>query len=253
MYSSSTPYLMINMPENPQFQSLRNEKFSEQISHQLLEKIIAGYYQPGDRLPPERDLADFFDVSRVVVREALSSLLAKGIISVRQGLGTTVNSLDEWNTLDPQVLLLLQGDNVFGQLMETRRIIEPEMAALAAERITPEELEILRVNSDLPEDDTIEEHSERDINFHLQIAKATHNHVLLMVLTSTTDLLREGRRRIFAVPGELVKARHWHLTIFTAIEQCDPQAAREAMAEHMEQVRKGLEQVEKNKISTFMK
>jgi len=237
--------MMINMAENPQFQSLRSEKFSEQISLQLLEKIIGGYYQPGDRLPPERDLAELFNVSRVVVREALGSLLAKGIISVRQGLGTTVNSLDEWNTLDPQVLLLLQGDNVFGQLMETRRIIEPEMAALAAERITTEELEILRANSDLPEDDTIEEHSERDINFHLQIAKATHNHVLLMVLTSTTDLLREGRRRIFAVPGELAKARHWHLTIFTAIEQCDPQAAREAMAKHMEQVRKGLEQIEK--------
>ena len=245
MYSSSAPNLMVNMPENPQFQSLRNEKFSEQISHQLLEKIIAGYYKPGDRLPPERDLADFFDVSRVVVREALSSLLAKGIISVRQGYGTTVNPLDEWNTLDPQVLLLLQGDNVFGQLMETRRIIEPEMAALAAERITAEELELLRANSDLPEDDTVEKHTERDINFHLQIAKATHNPVLLMVLSSTTDLLREGRRRIFAVPGELAKARHWHLTIFTAIEKCDPQAAREAMAEHMEQVQKGLEQIEK--------
>ena len=163
---------MINIAENPQFKSLRSEKLGEQISLQLLEKIIEGYYQPGDRLPPERDLAELFNVSRVVVREALGSLLAKGIISVRQGLGTTVNSLDEWNTLDPQVLLLLQGDNVFTQLMETRRIFEPEMAALAAERITTEELELLRANSDLPEDGTVEEHTERDINFHLQIAKS---------------------------------------------------------------------------------
>jgi GntR family transcriptional repressor for pyruvate dehydrogenase complex len=234
------------MSLHEEFQSLQSEKYSEQISRQLLEKIISGKYQPGDRLPPERDLAFLFDVSRVVVREALSSLLAKGIVSVRQGRGTTVNPINQWNTLDPQVLLLLQGDAVFEQLMETRRIIEPEMAALAAERITPEELEILRTNSELPDDDTVDMHVERDINFHSQIAKATHNHVLLMVLTSTADLLREGRRRIFDVPGELALARHWHHTIFTAIEQHNPQAARKAMAKHMEQVRRGLVRSEEN-------
>lgn len=224
----------------PRFQSLQSEKLGEQISRQLLENIISGNYQAGDRLPPERELANIFDVSRVVVREALGSLQAWGIISVRHGRGATVNPIDEWNTLDPQVLLLLHGDEAIHQLMETRRIIEPEMAALAAERITDAELEVLRANKDLPETDTMEEHVERDINFHLQIAKATHNPVLLMVLTSTSDLLREGRRRIFLVPGELPKARHWHQVIYEAIERRDPEAAREAMANHTEQVRQGL-------------
>ncbi len=227
------------LPE-PQFQSLQSEKLGEQISRQLLENIINGTYQPGDRLPPERELAAIFDVSRVVVREALGSLQAWGIISVRHGRGTTVNAIDEWNTLDPQVILLLHGDEVIDQLMETRGIIEPELAALAAARITDEELELLRAQKDLPETDPMEVHVERDINFHLQIAKATHNPVLLMVLTSTSDLLREGRRRIFMVPGELAKARTWHQTIYEAIERRDSQAAREAMANHMEQVREGL-------------
>jgi GntR family transcriptional repressor for pyruvate dehydrogenase complex len=236
---------MIMMPINeiiagPRFQSLQSEKLGEQISRQLLENIINGNYQAGDRLPPERELAAIFDVSRVVVREALGSLQAWGIISVRHGRGATVNPIDEWNTLDPQVLLLLHSDEAIHQLMETRRIIEPEMAALAAERITDAELELLRAHKDLPETDSMEEHVERDINFHLQIAKATHNPVLLMVLTSTSDLLREGRRRIFMVPGELAKARDWHQAIFEAIERRDPEGARAAMANHTEQVRQGL-------------
>jgi DNA-binding FadR family transcriptional regulator len=231
---------MIGTTNQGLFQSLQSEKFSEQISRQLLQKIIEGHYKPGDRLPAERDLATIFNVSRVVVRESISSLEAKGIINVRQGRGTTVNPIDQWNTLDPQVLLLLHGDEVFEQLMETRRIIEPDLAALAAERITAAELELLRAISDLPEDDSIEEHVVRDMSFHLQIAKATHNPVLLMVLSSTADLLREARRRIFIVPGELGKARMWHLAIFSAIEKRDPQAALEAMAAHMEQVSIGL-------------
>jgi DNA-binding FadR family transcriptional regulator len=222
------------------FQSLQSSKYSEQISRQLLQRIVDGHFKPGERLPPERDLASIFSVSRVVVRESIGSLEAKGIVNVRQGRGTTVNPVDEWNTLDSQVLLLLHGDEVFGQLMETRQIIEPEMAALAAERIHDDELEPLRLCSKLPEDDSVEEHVERDINFHLMIAKATHNPVLLMVLSSTSELLREGRRRIFNVPGELAKAREWHQAIYEAIASRDAEGARQAMAGHMEQVRLGL-------------
>lgn len=232
---------MSGTPDQHLFESLQSSKYSEQISRQLLQRIVDGHFQPGDRLPPERDLASIFNVSRVVVRESIGSLEAKGIVSVRQGRGTTVNSVDEWNTLDSQVLLLLYGDEIFSQLMETRRIFEPEMAALAAERIHDDEMEPLRLCSELPEDDSVEEHVERDMNFHLMIARATHNPVLVMVLSSTSELLREGRRRIFIVPGELAKAREWHLAIYGAIKNRDPAAAREAMAGHMEQVRLGLE------------
>jgi len=223
------------------FQSLQSSKYSDQISLQLLQRIVEGHFKPGERLPPERDLASIFSVSRVVVRESISSLEAKGIVSVRQGRGTTVNPVDEWNTLDSQVLILLHGDEILSQLMETRSIFEPEMAALAAERISDDELASLQLCSELPEDDSVEEHVERDMNFHLMIARATHNPVLLMVLSSTSELLREGRRRIFIVPGELTKAREWHRAIYTAIAQRDAVAAREAMAGHMEQVRLGLE------------
>ncbi|OGO38279.1 MAG: hypothetical protein A2W35_12225 [Chloroflexi bacterium RBG_16_57_11] len=228
------------MSEIAPFRSVSSEKLSEQISRQLLERIIAGSYKPGDLLPPERDLATVFGVSRVVVREGLNSLVSKGILTVRQGRGTTVNPIKDWNTLDPEVLMLLHGDQVFDKLIQFRRILEPELAALAAQNITQEELEELHAFSDLPDTDTVEDHVERDTTFHLIIARATQNPVLLIVLTSVSELLRESRRRTFAVPNELAKARDWHLVLYEAISRRDPAAARQAMLTHLSQVESGL-------------
>jgi GntR family transcriptional regulator, transcriptional repressor for pyruvate dehydrogenase complex len=229
---------MVLMPaqDKHQFQVVRNTKLGAQISHQLVEAIVSGRYKPGDQLPPERDLAVMFETSRVAVREALGALIAKGILSTRQGSGTTVNPTEQWNTLDPVILMLRDGDQTLDQLHEVRRIIEPELAALAAQRITPEELEALRQLVDLPLDDTIEQHIERDTNFHVAIARVTKNTVLQIVLSSIGDLLRESRRRSFIVPGELAAARNWHRMVFEAIERHDPEAARLAMVEHMGQV-----------------
>jgi GntR family transcriptional repressor for pyruvate dehydrogenase complex len=223
------------------FHSVQSEKLSEQISRQILQTIVARHYNPGDRLPSERNLADTFKTSRVVVREALGALVAKGILSVRQGSGTTIHPIDEWNTLDAEVLMLVHGDEVFDQLSQLRIIIEPELAALAAENIHPDALADLREKSELPDEDTMEQHVERDTEFHLAIAKATGNPVLLIVMSSISELLRESRRRTFAVPGELPKARAWHATIYDAIERHDPEAAREAMTLHMTQVHGGLQ------------
>ena len=228
------------MPNKLLFQNVQTEKLSRKISRQLLQSIVDGHYQPGSLLPAERDLAAAFGVSRVVVREGLNSLISKGILSVRQGRGTTVNPMNEWNALDPEVLMLLYGDQAFDNLIQLRRILEPELAYLAAQNITDEELEDLRAFSDLPDTDTVEEHVERDTAFHLIIARATHNPVLLIVLSSISEMLRESRRRTFAVPNELYKARDWHQVIYHAIAGRDPEAARQAMLTHLEQVNTAL-------------
>lgn len=230
------------MTENPSlpFKVVQSEKLSEQIGTQLLNSIISGHYTSGDLLPPERNLAEAFGVSRVVVREAIGSLSAKGILSVRQGKGTTVNDLREWNTLDPDVMMLMHKDFIFEKLIEMRLIIEPELAALAAANITDEILEELREFSDLPDDDTVEEHVVRDNIFHLTIARATGNPVLLTVLSSVSELLKESRRITFSAHGEMPKARYWHHKVFEAIEARDPEAARQAMRNHILQVSEGL-------------
>jgi GntR family transcriptional repressor for pyruvate dehydrogenase complex len=231
------------MVERPRFHSVENAKLSSQISRQLISSIAQAHYKAGDRLPPERELASMFNVSRGVVREALASLMDKGILTVRQGRATTVSGLEEWSTLDGQVLLLRYGDCIFDQVSEVRRILEPEMAAMAARSITPELLEELRPLSDLPETDTVEQHAARDTAFHLAIAKASANLVLPILLTSISELLSEVRRRIFDVEGELHKARIWHHRIFDAIEQHDADLARSLMAGHMDQVTRALHDV----------
>lgn len=229
------------MMETSPFQAVQAEKISQQISQQILESIIDGHYPPGGRLPSERKLAEIFEVSRVTVREALSELASKGVVCVKQGLGTTVNPINEWSTFDPSVLKMLHGDEVFDQLTEMRLIIEPELAALAAARITADGLDRLRPLARLSEDDTVEEHVERDSSFHTTIARATGNSVLLTVFLSVDDLLRESRRRSFVVPGEITKAGDWHQRILAAIEDHDSDGARQAMASHLEQVSSALE------------
>ncbi|QLQ08607.1 MAG: FadR family transcriptional regulator [Anaerolineae bacterium] len=110
---------------------------SEQISRQLLAAITSDHYREGDRLPPERDLADMFQASRVAVREALMSLAAKGILTVEQGRGSTVNPRPvECARCRP--VHAAERRAGFRPANEVRQILEPEMAALAA-RATPEQ------------------------------------------------------------------------------------------------------------------
>ncbi len=227
-------------PATPTFKVVRRSKLSDQISRQLLEKIVRGEYPAGAPLPSERDISEMTQASRVAVREAIGSLVAKRIVSVKQGRGTYVNPVDEWNTLDPQVLLLLHGQEAIRHLMEFRMIVEPEMAALAAERIKPQDVETLLKLSDLPEGDTIDQHAYRDNAFHFFLAKLSGNTVLLVVMTSIEELMHVNRRKAFVVPGEIAKARNWHKAVARAVAARDPEAAREAMTDHIRQVMKAL-------------
>ncbi len=226
--------------EPPPFRAVRRDKLSQQIARQLLGAVVAGHYRIGDKLPSERELMATFQASRSAVREALGTLAAKGILSIEQGRSTTVNPTDRWNSLDPELMLLSDSGSLFDDLTQVRRIIEPEIAALAAERATPEQVALLRALTEGPLDESLEQHVERDTRFHLELAKAARNAVLLMLVSSISELLRESRRRAYVVPGELAKAWQHHARIREAVEAHDPAAARERMAAHMEQVSQAL-------------
>lgn len=229
------------MSNSFKFNSVKTDKLGEQISRQLLQAIVAGVYCPGDHFPAERDLARAFNASRVAVREAVGLLGARGVVSVRQGVGTTVNMMSKWNSLDPEVFMLLHGNEAFEQLLEVRRIVEPESAFLAAQRITDEQVQKLRPLSCLHEDDTVEQHVERDTEYHLEIARAAQNGVLLTMVSSVSSLLRESRRCTYAVPGEINQGHRWHQEILSAIEARDAEAARRAMKGHLDQVGQALD------------
>lgn len=226
------------------FHAVRRQKLSEQIGRQLLTAVVQQHYAGGERLPSERELMTSFQASRSAVREALGQLAAKGIVTVEQGRSTVVNPPHEWNSLDPDILLLFDSETTLNQLTEVRRIIEPDIAALAAERITPAELATLQELTEPPIDETIEQHVERDTRFHLEIAKAAKNTVLLIVMSSINELLRESRRRAYVVPGALEKAWQYHQEIYAAIERHDGVAAQQLMIAHMGQVADALTRYE---------
>lgn len=223
------------------FNSIKTDKLGAQIGRQLMRAIVDGRFQVGERLPSEHELASTFNRSRIAVRDALSGLAARGIITVRQGQGSTINPISMWNTLDPEVFVVVYGDKAFDQLLEMRQIVEPESAFLAAQRITDEQVEKLRPLSVLNEDDTVDQHVERDTSFHLEIARAAQNGVLLTMISSISILLRESRSCTFAVPGEISRGHKWHQTILAAIEARDAQAARIAMHGHLDQVGQALD------------
>jgi GntR family transcriptional repressor for pyruvate dehydrogenase complex len=229
------------MSNSSQFSSLQRDKLGEQISHQLLWAISDGRYPPGDRFPGERELARIFNASRIAVREAIGQLSARGIVSVQQGIGTTVNPVSKWNSLDPEVFFLLHSDRAFAQLIEVRRIVEPESAFLAAQRITDEQVQKLRPLSVLSVDDTQEQHVERDTEFHLEIARAAQNGLLLVIFSSISNLLRESRRYTYSVHSEIPKGHRWHQEILSAIEARDAEAARRAMKGHLDQTEQVLD------------
>ncbi len=229
--------------EQVPFQSVRREKISELISGQLLNAIIKGHYVVGERLPPERQLVEMFSASRVAVREALGSLTAKGILTSTQGRGTIINPREQWNTLDPQVFLLESNESTFFQIWEVRRIIEPEMASLAAERITEPILERLRSILQTHSDASVEQHINTDVTFHLEIAKASQNTVLLIIMNSINDLLQESRRQTYYIPDAIERAWNCHADILKALESRNPDTARHSMLDHMAQVKNELDYI----------
>lgn len=222
------------------FDAIKSEKFAEKIAQQIMVMLGSGELKPGDALPSERELASSFQVSRAVVREALGMLAVRGLVNIHQGKPTTVNDVANWNTLDPQVLLLLRTERTLHELMELRFLVEPEAAAIAAARVTKEELAGLRPLLDPAHNVSMDKHVEADTAFHQGILRATHNAVLLIFMSSVVNLLKESRRVTFQAPGAIPLGAAWHEEIMVALETHNPEKARSAMAGHLRQVEAAL-------------
>lgn len=129
--------------------------------------------------------------------------------------------------------------NGFSNLVEVREILEPEIAALAATRITEEYIIAMGEAMEIMETalDNVEVFAEADLDFHLALAEATQNPIIPVLVDSIIDLLREQRKRIGLVNGGLQRGQSHHKKILDAVIRRDPQAARQAMQNHLEQVR----------------
>jgi len=223
----------------PMYRAVKTSRLYEQIVQQVEDAILKGQLKPGDQLPAERDLAHSFGVSRTAVREAVKTLREKGLVEAYSGRGTFVTngtshsirqSLDLMIRINP-----LEGS---ANLAELRLVLEPEIAALAAARIEEQLLSTMReaveeMDRSLRDPDA---YVEADLDFHLALAEAAGNPLILSLLDSIVGLLREQRSRIFNVDGGPERGQFHHKRILAAVEQGNPEAAREAMRAHLQQV-----------------
>jgi GntR family transcriptional repressor for pyruvate dehydrogenase complex len=226
------------------YEEVHYGRLYEQIVNQVEERIVSGELNPGDKLPPERELAKQFGVSRTAVREAIRALALKGLIAVYPGRGTFVIDSTSIAVRDSIDMLIKIGrmDSITA-LVEVREILEPGIAALAAKRATSEQISVMQQSVDVMEDSMNDPDIfvEADLDFHLTLAQATNNALIPALLDSLIDLLREHRMRAATVEGALERGQPYHKTIIDAIERNDEEDARQAMRAHLIQIREDVE------------
>jgi GntR family transcriptional regulator, transcriptional repressor for pyruvate dehydrogenase complex len=225
--------------DKPVYKTVRTSRLYEQIVQQIEDSIRKGALKPGDQLPAERELALRFGVSRTAVREAVKALREKGLVEAYSGKGTFItNGTSQAIRQSLDLLIRIGQSEGASHLAELRLILEPEIAALASQRIEDQLLTTMReavATMDRGLHDP-EAYIEADLDFHLALAEAAGNPLILSLLDSIVGLLREQRMRIFAVDGGPERGQFHHKRILAAVERRDADAARELMRDHLRQV-----------------
>lgn len=225
-----------------EFQQIVTQKLYELVIAQIKQMIYHKQLVKGDKLPSERELASQLGVSRTAIREALRSLEMLGLIVSRHGEGTFVaSSFPEAKLFEPLSLIFMLEDNPT-ELSEVRAMLEIQCAALAAERIKPEELcllaECVEQFQNSQEGPRL---AEVDKKFHTLIAKASHNTLLYYLYSSIHEVVShhivDMRYLIIADPSNSKILAQQHAGVYEAIAAGNVQQAREAMTEHMDFVR----------------
>jgi len=221
------------------YKIIRASRLYEQIVQQVEESIHKGALKPGDQLPPERELAEQFGVSRTAVREAVKTLREKGLVEAYPGRGTFITDGSSHTFRQSLDRLMRSGNEGFASLAEVREILEPEIAAMATARADAEDLVAMRQQVEIMDAARRdpEAYIEADLDFHLALAEAAGNPIILSLIDSIVGLLREQRIGIFQVEGGPERGQYHHKRILEAIEHRDPVGAREAMKAHLRQVR----------------
>jgi len=222
------------------YKIVQSSRLYEQIVEQIEQSVQKGDLKPGDQLPAERELAEQFGVSRTAVREAVKALREKGLVEAYPGKGTFITSGSS-NPMRQSLDRMMRSAQVdaTSSLVEVREILEPEIAALAAVRATEENLNSLReavAVMDAAKRDP-DAYIEADLDFHLELAEAAANPLILSLIDSFVGVLREQRMRIFEVDGGPDRGQYHHKKILEAVEHQDAPGAREAMRAHLRQVR----------------
>jgi len=220
-------------------QAVAKTKLHEQIVNQVQALIEKGRLKHGDQLPPERELASIFKVSRHTVREAIRILEQKKILRSRPGSGTFIILEDESSVVEFMARAIFREKNTLSEIFQFRELLEPQIAGLAAQNATKKDISVLE---DILEKQKLElgntiESKELDEKFHLALAKATGNSVLFQVVELFGHILLKSRHEDSQSPYRNKLSIEGHNKILDAIKDADSRAANKLMAGHLDAIR----------------
>jgi GntR family transcriptional regulator, transcriptional repressor for pyruvate dehydrogenase complex len=228
------------MPEpntdSPAYGVFARDALPERIASRLVSLIAERQLRPGDKLPPERDLASMMHVSRPSLREALRALAMQNIVEIRQGSGTYVTSLKPDLLVEHLDFVFFLDDSTFAELLEARLMLEPSIAAVAACRASDEELSRLRVCMERASEavDDPDAFLAADLALHEAITSAAHNQIMSRFMASLVRLGMASRRRTVTLPGVRSQSLQYHRAIVDALLRRDSEAAAGIMRQHLE-------------------
>lgn len=228
------------------YKKIQTKKIYEEVAESIIDMIKNRHLKPGDKLDSVESLAKNFDVGKSAIREALSGLRSMDVVEMRQGKGTYIKSFDPSKFSLPVTTAFLMKKDDVKELYELRKILETGTAAIAAEVHKEEDLipieKALVIMGNAKENEELA--SSADMDFHLAIANATHNQLLINLLTSVSDLfsetIRETRKVLLYSNNRSEKLYLEHEQIFHAIKKRNLVYAREHMYKHLDEVNKEL-------------
>ncbi|MFE5321126.1 FadR/GntR family transcriptional regulator [Paenibacillus sp. NPDC056579] len=220
---------------------IKYHRVYEDVIEQIESLILEGNLAPGDVLPTERELAQAFGISRGTLREAFRILEREGLIETRPGGGRFLSKNLNKTEDTKQIIENIERATII-ELLEAREIFETGIVELAAIRAT--EQDIAEIESALESWGTIDTDSDDPVNpdqaFHLSIAKATHNVVLVNLIDLHMDLLQKTLVKTVEIPGRKAEVYKEHFQIVQAIKEKDPGKAKEALLYHISQVKQNI-------------
>ena len=214
---------------------VKNIKVYEVIMEEIKDIVKKGELKSGEKLPSERELADKLEVSRTSVREALKALTMLGLIESKHGEGNFIKSNFENSLLEPLSIVFLLIGSKNEDIIELRRIIEPEAAGFAAKNITESELRDLKeIMKELNNSLDAEICAQLDKKFHYKIAQASGNHLISTIMFSISSLIEKyiDSSRINNINKKVIKLQHEE--IYKALESRDSKKASEYVKKHLE-------------------
>ena len=211
-------------------------KRASRIATQLVELIELQKLLPGDKLPPERQLAELLEVSRPSLREALHILQAQGVVQIKHGQGTFVQEPVVAQELRASVMTKTHGLN---ELFDAREVLEVPAAKWAAEKATKEDIRLLRAT--LNQIDTItsikpidfDQLQALDAKFHLSIVGIAGNRFINQTLNVLQDVMRMSMETTLRLPGRSEISRNQHIEILAAIESGNGELASKLTLQHI--------------------